>query len=136
MLKEMIEEFKQKLNSPDLPFGVDLLIPQLGSSARKTNVDYTRGTLNDLITVIIEGGAKLFVSAVGVAPKRVVDRLHAAGILYINIVGHPKHVHKACAIGADLICAKVARRAATLATFHSACSSPHAPIYARSTGLR
>jgi len=106
MLGEMIEELKQKLNNPDLPFGVDLLIPQLGGSARKTNVDYTRGTLDDLVTVIIEGGAKLFVSAVGVAPKRVVDRLHAAGILYMNMVGHPKHVHKACAVGADLICAQ------------------------------
>jgi NAD(P)H-dependent flavin oxidoreductase YrpB (nitropropane dioxygenase family) len=106
MLKEMIDELKQKLNRPDLPFGVDLLIPQVGGSARKTNVDYTRGTLDDLVTVIIEGGAKLFVSAVGVAPKRIVDRLHAAGILYMNMVGHPKHVHKACAVGADIICAQ------------------------------
>jgi len=32
-------------------------------------VDYTKGSLNDLLGVIIEGGAKLFVSAVGVPPK-------------------------------------------------------------------
>jgi NAD(P)H-dependent flavin oxidoreductase YrpB (nitropropane dioxygenase family) len=69
MLKEMIEELKRSLDRPDIPFGVDLLIPQVGGSARKTNVDYTRGSLDDLVTVIIEGGAKLFVSAVGVAPK-------------------------------------------------------------------
>lgn len=106
MLKEMIEELKQSLDRPDLPFGVDLLIPQVGGSARKTNVDYTRGSLDDLVTVIIEGGAKLFVSAVGVAPKRIVDRLHSAGVLYMNMVGHPKHVHKACAVGADIICAQ------------------------------
>jgi NAD(P)H-dependent flavin oxidoreductase YrpB (nitropropane dioxygenase family) len=106
MLKEMIDELKQSLDSPDLPFGVDLLIPQVGGSARKTNVDYTKGSLDDLITVIIEGGAKLFVSAIGVPPKRIVDRLHAAGVLYMNMVGHPKHVQKACAVGADIICAQ------------------------------
>lgn len=56
--------------------------------------------------IVIESGAKLFVSAVGVAPKAVVDRLHAAGILYMNMVGHPKHVPKALDAGADLICAQ------------------------------
>lgn len=45
--------------------------------------DYTKGSLDELIDVIIEGGAKIFVSAVGVPPKRVVDRLHEAGILYM-----------------------------------------------------
>ena len=46
-------------------------------------MDYTKGGLNDLLDVIIEGGAKLFVSAVGVPPKWAVDKLHAAGILYM-----------------------------------------------------
>ncbi|KAK4937654.1 hypothetical protein LTR10_021800 [Elasticomyces elasticus] len=106
MLKEMIDELKAELKDPSLPFGVDLLIPQVGGSARKTNVDYTKGSLNDLVDIIIAGGAKLFVSAVGVAPKHVVDKLHANGILYMNMIGHPKHVHKACAAGADIICAQ------------------------------
>jgi len=82
------------------------LIPQVGGSARKTNLDYTKGTLDELIDIIIAGGAKLFVSAVGVAPRHVVDKLHANGILYMNMIGHPKHVHKACAAGADIICAQ------------------------------
>lgn len=86
MLREMIVEIKANLRAPNLPFGVDLLIPQVGGSARKTNVDYTKGSLNELIDVIIEGGAKLFVSAVGVPPKSVVDKLHAAGILYMVTV--------------------------------------------------
>ena len=86
-LKGMISELKAGLDDPNLPFGVDLLIPQVGGSARKTNVDYTKGELDDLIDVIIEGGAKLFVSAVGIPPKYVVDRLHEAGILYMNMVG-------------------------------------------------
>ena len=106
MLKEMISELKAALNDPNLPFGVDLLIPQVGGSARKTNVDYTKGRLDDLIDTIIEGGAKVFVSAVGIPPKKVVDRLHAAGVLYMNMIGHPKHAHKACKAGADIICAQ------------------------------
>ncbi|KAJ5823878.1 hypothetical protein N7447_006218 [Penicillium robsamsonii] len=106
MLREAIQEVKQKLRHPDLPFGVDLLIPQLGGSARKTNVDYTKGALDDLIDIIIEEKTRLFVSAVGIPPKQVIDRLHDAGILYMNMVGHPKHVHKACQAGADLICAQ------------------------------
>lgn len=69
LLAEMIAETKAKLKDPNLPFGVDLLLPQVGGSARKTNVDYTGGNLDKLIDVIIEGGAKLFVSAVGVPPK-------------------------------------------------------------------
>jgi hypothetical protein len=51
------------------PFGVDLLLPQVGGGARKTNSDYTEGKLPELIDIIIESGAKLFVSAVGVPPR-------------------------------------------------------------------
>lgn len=86
-LKEMIAELKAGLNDPNLPFGVDLLLPQVGGSARKTNVDYTKGKLDELIDAIIDGGAKVFVSAVGIPPKYVVDRLHEAGVLYMNMVG-------------------------------------------------
>ena len=105
-LKEMIDELKAGLKEPNLPFGVDLLIPQVGGTARKTNIDYTKGHLDDLIETIISGGAKVFVSAVGVAPKKVIDRLHEADVLYMQMIGHPKHVHKACAVGADIICAQ------------------------------
>lgn len=105
-LRSMCADVKANLRDPSLPFGVDILIPQVGGSARKTNYDYTGGELDSLIDVVIESGAKLFVSAVGVPPKRVVDKLHEAGILYMNMIGHPKHVHKACQIGADIICAQ------------------------------
>lgn len=106
MLREMLAELKSSLNDPSLPFGVDLLIPQVGGSARKTNYDYTKGDLDKLIDVVIESGAKLFVCAVGIPSKQIVDKLHRAGILYMNMIGHPKHVHKACNVGADLICAQ------------------------------
>lgn len=59
-----------------------------------------------MVDTIIESGAKLFVSAVGVPPKAVVDKLHKHGILYMNMVGHPKHVQKALDIGCDIICAQ------------------------------
>lgn len=59
-----------------------------------------------MVDVIIESGASLFVSAVGVPPKEVVERLHKAGIYYMNMVGHPKHVQKCLDIGCDIICAQ------------------------------
>lgn len=75
----------------------------MGGNARATNTDYTNGNLAQLIDVIISGGAKLFVSAVGVPPLWVVEKLHKGGVLYANIVGAPHHAHKACKLGADII---------------------------------
>lgn len=90
-LREIITEMKANFSRPDLPFGVDLALPQIGGNARKTNHDYTGGKLDELIDITIESGAKLFVSAVGVPPKEVIERLHNKGILVMNMVGHPKH---------------------------------------------
>ncbi|KAF4555247.1 Nitronate monooxygenase-like protein 4 [Elsinoe fawcettii] len=105
-LRAIIHEIKANLSSPSLPFGVDLALPQVGGSARKTNHDYTHGQLDELISVTIEEGAKLFVSAVGVPPKHVIERLHKAGILVMNMVGHPKHAVKALEAGVDIVCAQ------------------------------
>merc|ERR1719198_536904 len=101
-----IQMLKDELVDKNAPFGVDLLIPQVGGSARKTNKDYTGGHLPELIDIMIEGGAKLFICAVGVPPVWVVEKLHSAGILVMNMVGHVKHVEKALAVGVDLICAQ------------------------------
>ncbi|KAK2741559.1 hypothetical protein FQN57_005542 [Myotisia sp. PD_48] len=106
MLREQIEELKSYLHDKNAPFGVDLLLPQIGGNARKTNYDYTKGKLSELVDIIIESGAKLFVSAVGTPPKAVVDKLHANGILYMNMIGHPKHVQKCLNVGVDIICAQ------------------------------
>ncbi|KAK7182476.1 2-nitropropane dioxygenase [Paraphaeosphaeria sporulosa] len=106
MLREMIAEMKGLLNDKNAPFGVDLLLPQVGGSARKTNYDYTKGNLAELLDIVIESGAKLFVSAVGVPPHWAIEKLHKAGVLYGNMIGHPKHVHKACRAGADIIIAQ------------------------------
>jgi NAD(P)H-dependent flavin oxidoreductase YrpB (nitropropane dioxygenase family) len=105
-LQSIIDEIKDNLTDRSLPFGVDLALPQVGGSARKTNHDYTHGQLDELIDVTIKNGAKLFVSAVGVPPKRVIDRLHKAGILVMNMVGAPKHAVKALDAGVDIVCAQ------------------------------
>ena len=129
MLREQIEELKSHLINKNAPFGVDLLLPQVGGNARKTkyvhkhkisihwrpretnrpsfySYDYTKGKLDQLIDIIIESGAKLFVSAVGVPPRHVVEKLHKNGIVYMNMVGHPKHVKKCLDLGVDIICAQ------------------------------
>mmetsp|Transcript_14476 Transcript_14476/g.36618 ORF Transcript_14476/g.36618 Transcript_14476/m.36618 type:complete len:368 (-) Transcript_14476:210-1313(-) len=106
IFRAKIQELKENLKDPNAPFGVDLLLPQVGGGARKTNYDYTKGDLPELIDITIEMGAKLFVSAVGVPPKFVVDKLHAAGIPIMNMIGSPNHVEKALAAGVDIICAQ------------------------------
>ncbi|QKX54798.1 uncharacterized protein TRUGW13939_01887 [Talaromyces rugulosus] len=106
MLKDQIAELKSFLNDKNAPFGVDLLLPQVGGNARKTNHDYTHGKLDALVDIIIESGARLFVCAVGVPPRAVVEKLHKNGVLYMNMIGHPKHVKKCLDLGADIICAQ------------------------------
>ncbi|KND91813.1 putative nitronate monooxygenase [Tolypocladium ophioglossoides CBS 100239] len=105
-LREIVAELKENLARPDLPFGVDLALPQIGGNARKTNHDYTGGKLEELIDITIESGAKLFVSAIGVPPKHIIDKLHTHGILVMNMVGHPKHAVKALDLGVDMVCAQ------------------------------
>jgi NAD(P)H-dependent flavin oxidoreductase YrpB (nitropropane dioxygenase family) len=105
-LDEMLTELKSLLRDPNLPFGVDLALPQVGGGARATNHDYTHGQLDELIEVTIRHGAKLFTSAVGVPPAHVIKRLHEAGILVMNMVGAPKHAEKALKLGVDIVCAQ------------------------------
>ncbi|KAI4863195.1 2-nitropropane dioxygenase [Hypoxylon rubiginosum] len=105
-LRSIVAELKANLARPDLPFGIDLALPQVGGGARATNHDYTGGKLAELIDITIESGARLFVSAVGVPPKEVIDRLHGAGILVMNMVGHPRHAVKALDLGVDMVCAQ------------------------------
>ncbi|KAF2820134.1 inosine monophosphate dehydrogenase [Ophiobolus disseminans] len=81
MLREMIAEMKGLLRDKNAAFGVDLLIPAVGGSARKTNYDYTKGNLPELLDIVIESGAKLFVSAVGVPPQWAIEKLHKGGVL-------------------------------------------------------
>ncbi|KAG8895444.1 hypothetical protein FRB99_000601, partial [Tulasnella sp. 403] len=51
MLRSQIKALKADLKDKNAPFGVDLLLPQVGGGARKTNYDYTKGQLPELINV-------------------------------------------------------------------------------------
>merc|ERR1719343_1815384 len=106
VLKQEIDMLRAALKDKSAPFGVDLAIPQIGGGARKTNHDYTHGKLDELTDIIIKEKAAIFVCAVGVPPKAMVDKLHAAGIPIMNMVGHPNHVLKALDAGVDMICAQ------------------------------
>ena len=79
---------------------------QVGGGARKTNHDYTHGQLPELIDIIIDSGASLFVSAVGIPPVWAIDKLHDAGILVMNMIGSPRHVQKCLDAGVDILCAQ------------------------------
>ena len=105
VLRDCIKRTKHLLHEGK-PMGVDLLLPQVGKGARATNKDYTGGQLEALINVIIEERIDLFVCAVGVPPKWVVQRLHDEGIVVMNMVGSPKHVPYCLDVGVDIICAQ------------------------------
>jgi len=105
-LRKTIKMLKDDLVDKSAPFGVDLLLPQVGGDARKTNKDYTLGTLPELIDIIIEEKAALFICAVGVPPNWAVDKLHEANIPVMNMIGAVKHVDKALGAGVDIICAQ------------------------------
>jgi len=105
-LRKTIKMLKDDLDDKSAPFGVDLLLPQVGGGARKTNKDYTGGTLPLLIDIIIEEKAALFICAVGVPPQWVVEKLHAAKIPIMNMIGAVKHAQKALDVGVDIICAQ------------------------------
>ena len=59
--------------------------------------DYTKGQLSELVDVIIRSKATLFVCAVGVPPRDVVDKLHAAGIQKSHNI-EPKAIYTVCYI--------------------------------------
>ena len=46
MLREQCKKIKEGLKDKAAPWGVDLLLPQVGGNARKTNKDYTGGQLD------------------------------------------------------------------------------------------
>lgn len=106
VLTQEITWLKEQLTDKSLPFGVDLAIPQLGEGARKTNHDYTGGKLDQLIDIIIAEKAAIFICAVGVPPKWIMDKLHAAGIVVGNMVGSVRNAEKALEHGVDVLIAQ------------------------------
>ena len=64
--------------------------------------DYSKGQLPELTEVIIKSGAKLFVCAVGVPPKDMVEKLHSAGIFVMKSVSSATHI--AHVMRSDSVC--------------------------------
>ncbi|GBG27656.1 Beta-hexosaminidase subunit beta [Hondaea fermentalgiana] len=104
-LRQDIAEIKAEIGSSQ-PFGVDLLLPKVGEGARKTNYDYTKGALGEIVDILCKEKPAMFVSAVGVPPAWAVEKLHEAGVLVANMVGHPKHCKGALEVGCDVLIAQ------------------------------
>jgi len=87
------EEIKKVRDLTDKPFGVDLLaaVPE---------------SLEKTADVIIEGGAKAFISGLGVPPPHLVKKFHEAGLKVMNVNGTVKHARSAEAGGLDAVVAQ------------------------------
>ena len=89
-MHEIRDEMKKVRDLTDKPFGVDLLAAVPESLERATDI-------------IIEGGASAFISGLGVPPKHLVDRFHAAGLKVMNVSGTVRHAKAAEAGGLDAV---------------------------------
>ena len=105
-MRKSLKEIKSKLK-PGVPYGVDLVFPadpEKNPRARKTNKDYLKNDLREVVQVLLDEKVPLLVCAIGVPEKWVTAALHANGTVIMNMVGHPKHVPKAVEAGVDIIC--------------------------------
>ena len=105
-MRKSIHQLKSMLK-PGMPYGVDLVFPadpDKNPRARKTNKDYLKFDLKEIVNVLIEERVPLLVCAIGVPDRWITDALHANGTVIMNMVGHPKHVPKAIEAGIDIIC--------------------------------
>lgn len=92
-LGEIAEEIKKVRDFTDKPFGVDLLAA-------------TPESMEKAADVIVEGGAKAFISGLGVPPPRLVKKFHDAGLKVMNVNGAVKHARAAEAGGLDAVVAQ------------------------------
>src|ERR1700744_70210 len=90
---EVKHEMKVVRCRSDKPFGVDLLAAVPESLERTADI-------------IIEGGAKAFISGLGVPPPHLVKKFHDAGLKVMNVNGTVKHARSAEAGGLDAVVAQ------------------------------
>jgi NAD(P)H-dependent flavin oxidoreductase YrpB (nitropropane dioxygenase family) len=105
-MRKSLKDLKSRLK-PGVPYGVDLVFPADPSKnprARKTNAEYLKNDLNEVVQVLLDERVPLLVCAIGVPERWVTDALHKNGTVIMNMVGHPKHVPKAVSAGVDIIC--------------------------------
>ncbi|MBV9330219.1 MAG: nitronate monooxygenase [Alphaproteobacteria bacterium] len=87
------EEMKKVRALTDKPFGVDLLAAVPESLERTADI-------------IIEGGAKAFISGLGVPPPHLVKKFHSAGLKVMNVSGTVRHARSAETGGLDAVVAQ------------------------------
>lgn len=90
---EIREEIRKVRDLTDKPFGVDLLAAVPESLERTADM-------------IIEGGAKAFISGLGVPPPNLVKKFHDAGLKVMNVSGTVRHARAAEAGGLDAVVAQ------------------------------
>jgi len=90
---EIADEIKKTRDLTDKPFGVDLLAAVPESLERTADL-------------IIEGGAKAFISGLGVPPPHLVKKFHDAGLKVMNVNGTVKHAKSAESGGLDAVVAQ------------------------------
>ncbi|HUJ45768.1 MAG TPA: nitronate monooxygenase family protein [Rhizomicrobium sp.] len=91
--REIREEIGKVRDLTDKPFGVDLLAAVPESLERAADA-------------IIEGGAKAFISGLGVPPPHLVKIFHDAGLKVMNVSGTVRHARAAEAGGLDAVVAQ------------------------------
>jgi enoyl-[acyl-carrier protein] reductase II len=92
-LDQIRNEMKVVRDNTDKPFGVDLLAAVPESLERTADI-------------IIEGGAKAFISGLGVPPPHLTRKFHDAGLKVMNVNGAVKHARSAEAGGLDAVVAQ------------------------------
>lgn len=90
---EIRDEIRKVRDLTDKPFGVDLLAAVPESLERTADI-------------IIEGGAKAFISGLGVPPPHLVKKFHAAGLKVMNVSGTVRHARAAETGGLDAVVAQ------------------------------
>ena len=90
---EIRDEMRKVRKLTKKPFGVDLLaaVPE---------------SLEKAADIIIEEGAAAFISGLGVPPRHLVDRFHAAGLKVMNVCGTVRHAKAGEDGGLDAVIAQ------------------------------
>jgi enoyl-[acyl-carrier protein] reductase II len=90
---EIRDEMRKVRSLTSKPFGVDLLaaVPE---------------SLEKAADIIIEEGASAFISGLGVPPRHLVDRFHAAGLKVMNVCGTVRHAKAGEDGGLDAVVAQ------------------------------
>ena len=91
--QEIRDEMRKVRKLTKKPFGVDLLaaVPE---------------SLEKAADIIIEEGAAAFISGLGVPPRHLVDRFHAAGLKVMNVCGTVRHAKAGEDGGLDAVVAQ------------------------------